>query len=220
MLILHRASARQRDLSVIARDAGRELRAVLRRARPTRPVSSAVERKCTPQRYEEITRSLDLDKPMVQQFARATSRASSSAATSLLRWRHDRVPAPCLGYSFTLGQPVTSCSPGVPVTVSLVARRRRGRTSPSASTSASLAARTAGHLADRALVGQSLTSARSRTSWSRSRRALLDRPLPDPTTQYWTPILGERRALPACSRLAHPRHQQLARPTRATPAPR
>jgi peptide/nickel transport system permease protein len=87
---------------------------------PTDPAGVICGNKCTPERYEDIRRSLDLDRPVPEQIGLylkgiAVGRSYGSGPTTV------ECPAPCLGYSYTLGQPVTKLlAQAVPVTVSIV----------------------------------------------------------------------------------------------------
>ncbi|WP_405057670.1 ABC transporter permease [Kribbella sp. NBC_01505] len=89
---------------------------------PTDPAAAICgERNCTQQRYDEIKKNLNLDKPKVQQFAEYTAGifAGRTFETSGVIQECD---APCLGYSFKNDRPVTEMlSARLPVTVSLVA---------------------------------------------------------------------------------------------------
>jgi peptide/nickel transport system permease protein len=87
---------------------------------PTDPAGVICGPRCPNERYEDIRRSLDLDRPVVEQFGGyvkglVAGRTFSSGGVVV------DCAAPCLGYSFALGQPVTKLlAQAVPVTVSIV----------------------------------------------------------------------------------------------------
>jgi peptide/nickel transport system permease protein len=87
---------------------------------PTDPAGVICGPRCTPERLEDITRSLDLDQPLITQIGLyfkglAVGRTYSSGGVERL------CEAPCLGYSYTLGVPVTELLVNaVPVTMSIV----------------------------------------------------------------------------------------------------
>jgi peptide/nickel transport system permease protein len=87
---------------------------------PSDPAGVICGQKCTPERYAEIARSLHLDDPVPQQLTEylkgiAVGRTFTSGGTSI------DCPAPCLGYSYALGQPVTKLlGQALPVTISIV----------------------------------------------------------------------------------------------------
>jgi peptide/nickel transport system permease protein len=87
---------------------------------PTDPAGVICGPKCTPERLEDISRSLNLDQPPVEQVALyfkgiVIDRTYSSGGTTRV------CEAPCLGYSYVLGEPVTAVlSRAVPVTLSIV----------------------------------------------------------------------------------------------------
>lgn len=87
---------------------------------PNDPAGVICGQRCTPSRYEEIRRSLHLDDPVPQQMfdyfrGLFVGRTYTSGGTSV------DCHAPCLGYSYTLGQPVTKLlGQAVPVTLSIV----------------------------------------------------------------------------------------------------
>lgn len=87
---------------------------------PTDPAGVICGQRCNPQRYEEIRRSLRLDDPVPQQMldyflGLFVGRTYTSGGTTV------DCSAPCLGYSYTLGQPVTKLlAQAVPVTLSIV----------------------------------------------------------------------------------------------------
>jgi peptide/nickel transport system permease protein len=88
---------------------------------PTDPAGAICgQRACPPERIEEITRSLKLDRPVLEQFGAymagvVAGRTIHSGGTTV------DCPAPCLGYSYINGQPVTRLlAQAVPVTVSIV----------------------------------------------------------------------------------------------------
>ncbi|BCJ42076.1 peptide ABC transporter permease [Actinoplanes ianthinogenes] len=87
---------------------------------PTDPAGVICGPKCTPERLADIEGSLDLDKPALEQLGSylkgiAVGREYSSGGVE----RH--CDAPCLGYSYTLNQPVTTLlRQALPVTFSIV----------------------------------------------------------------------------------------------------
>jgi peptide/nickel transport system permease protein len=87
---------------------------------PTDPAGVICGAKCNPERLADIRSSLSLDRPAAEQLGDymkgiVVGRTYSVGGTE----RH--CPAPCLGYSYTLGQPVTTLlGQAVPVTVSIV----------------------------------------------------------------------------------------------------
>jgi peptide/nickel transport system permease protein len=87
---------------------------------PTDPAGVICGPRCTPERLNDITRSLNLDQPAIEQIALyfkgiVVDRTYSSGGV-------DRIcEAPCLGYSYGLGVPVTDLlARAVPVTLSIV----------------------------------------------------------------------------------------------------
>lgn len=88
---------------------------------PTDPAAAICgERNCTQQRYDDIKRNLNLDRPKVQQFAEYTAGifAGRTFETSGLK---QECKAPCLGFSFKSNRPVTEMlASRLPVTISLV----------------------------------------------------------------------------------------------------
>jgi len=123
---------------------------------PTDPAAVICGERCPTQRYEDIRRSLNLDEPVLNQFGTyltgiVAGRTYTSSGTSV------ECSAPCLGYSFTLGQPVTKLlAQAVPVTLSIVV----GGAAVYLVTGVLLgtvAARRRGTFGDRAVVGASLT---------------------------------------------------------------
>jgi len=87
---------------------------------PTDPAGVICGPRCTPERVADIEASLGLDQPKVEQIALymkgiVVGREYSTGGVV----RH--CDAPCLGYSYTLGQPVTKLiGAALPVTVSIV----------------------------------------------------------------------------------------------------
>jgi peptide/nickel transport system permease protein len=87
---------------------------------PTDPAGVICGQRCPNERYEEIRASLRLDEPVLNQVGSyltglVAGRTYTSGGVSV------ECPAPCLGYSYTLGQPVTKLlAQAVPVTVSIV----------------------------------------------------------------------------------------------------
>jgi peptide/nickel transport system permease protein len=87
---------------------------------PTDPAGVICGPRCTPERLHDIETSLSLDKPAVVQIAQymksiVVGRDYTTGGVT----RH--CDAPCLGYSYTLGQPVTKLlMAALPVTLSIV----------------------------------------------------------------------------------------------------
>jgi peptide/nickel transport system permease protein len=87
---------------------------------PTDPAGTICGPKCTPDRVEEITKSLNLDQPPIEQIGSyikgiVVGRDMELGGTL----RH--CAAPCLGYSFPTGQPVAQILlTALPVTLSIV----------------------------------------------------------------------------------------------------
>lgn len=87
---------------------------------PTDPAGVICGPKCTPARYEEIAKSMHLDEPVVSQIGNyleglVAGRTYTSGGITI------ECSAPCLGYSYALGQPVTKLlGNALPVTVSIV----------------------------------------------------------------------------------------------------
>jgi peptide/nickel transport system permease protein len=87
---------------------------------PTDPAGVICGPRCTPERVADISRSLNLDQPPVEQILLyfkgiVVDRTYSSGGTTRV------CEAPCLGYSYTLGEPVTDVlARAVPVTLSIV----------------------------------------------------------------------------------------------------
>jgi peptide/nickel transport system permease protein len=87
---------------------------------PTDPAAITCGARCTPDRYQEIAASLDLDQPVLVQLGRYlqgifVGRTYHSSGVAI------ECAAPCLGYSFTFNEPVTSMlARAVPVTLSIV----------------------------------------------------------------------------------------------------
>jgi peptide/nickel transport system permease protein len=87
---------------------------------PTDPAGTICGPKCTPERLNDINESLDLNKPAVEQITAYikgifVGRDYTAGGTT----RH--CDAPCLGYSYSLGQPVTDLvMTALPVTLSIV----------------------------------------------------------------------------------------------------
>lgn len=87
---------------------------------PTDPAGVICGPRCTPDRLADIESSLDLDQPALTQIGLymkglVVGRDYNTGGTE----RH--CAAPCMGYSYTLGQPVTKLlAQALPVTVSIV----------------------------------------------------------------------------------------------------
>lgn len=124
---------------------------------PTDPAAVICGQRCPTQRYADIKRSLNLDQPVLSQFSGyvkgiVVGRTYATGGTSV------KCSAPCLGYSFTLGQPVTKLfSQAVPVTVSIVVGGAAVFLSVGVLTG-TIAAQRRATFADRAVVGTALTA--------------------------------------------------------------
>jgi peptide/nickel transport system permease protein len=87
---------------------------------PTDPAGVICGPRCTPERLDNITKSLDLDEPVATQITAyfkgiVVGRDYTTGGVT----RH--CDAPCLGYSYVLGIPVTDLlAKAVPVTLSIV----------------------------------------------------------------------------------------------------
>lgn len=125
---------------------------------PTDPAGAICGRHCTPERIADINASLGLDEPFLTQVGGyltgiVAGRTYTSGGTTV------ECSAPCLGYSYQLGQPVTTLiRDAVPVTVSIVA----GAAAVSLTLgmlAGSAAARRRGTLTDRLTVATALGTA-------------------------------------------------------------
>jgi peptide/nickel transport system permease protein len=87
---------------------------------PSSPAAVMCSKGCTDERIAMVNRSLGLDKPKVTQFAEFNKGIFVGRDfDNGVRVAH--CPAPCLGYSFRTGEPVTAIvSRALPVTVSIV----------------------------------------------------------------------------------------------------
>ena len=87
---------------------------------PTDPAGVACGTRCTPARYEEIARSMHLDEPLLHQiggYLKGLVAGREFVSGGIVR----ECAAPCLGYSYALGQPVTTLiGNALPVTLSIV----------------------------------------------------------------------------------------------------
>jgi len=87
---------------------------------PTDPAGTICGPKCTPERVEEISKTLNLDEPPLEQIGSYLKGLVFGRDLELGGTvRH--CPAPCLGYSFPTGQPVSKILlTALPVTLSIV----------------------------------------------------------------------------------------------------
>ena len=87
---------------------------------PTDPAGVICGPRCTPERLADIESSLDLDEPALAQIGLYMK--GIVVGRDYTHRRHRRhCSAPCMGYSYTLGQPVTKLlAQALPVTVSIV----------------------------------------------------------------------------------------------------
>jgi peptide/nickel transport system permease protein len=87
---------------------------------PTDPAGVICGPRCTPERLQNIEQSLHLDEPALTQIAlymKGLVVGNEIESGGTVR----ECPAPCLGYSYTLGQPVTKLlAQALPVTISIV----------------------------------------------------------------------------------------------------
>lgn len=87
---------------------------------PTDPAGLVCGAKCTPQREAEIRKLLHLDEPVLTQITGYIG-GIFTGRTYVTGGITQECAAPCLGYSYTLGQPVTKLiGQALPVTVSIV----------------------------------------------------------------------------------------------------
>lgn len=123
---------------------------------PTDPAGTICGPKCTPARYEEIAHSLRLDEPLPDQiggYLKGLVVGRTFVSGGIVK----ECAAPCLGYSYALGQPVTSLlAHALPVTVSLVIGGAVVYTILGLLIG-TYAARRRGTLPDRGIIGASLT---------------------------------------------------------------
>ncbi len=87
---------------------------------PTDPAGVICGVRCTPERLRDITKSLNLDQPPVQQillYFKGIVVGNTYTTGGVTR----HCAAPCLGYSYIFGQPVTKLvATALPVTLSIV----------------------------------------------------------------------------------------------------
>jgi peptide/nickel transport system permease protein len=87
---------------------------------PTDPAGAICGPRCTPDRVEEISKSLNLDAPPLEQIGDYL-KGIVVGRDMVLNGIEKHCSAPCLGYSFPTGQPVTSMiARALPVTLSIV----------------------------------------------------------------------------------------------------
>ena len=87
---------------------------------PSDPAEIICGPRCPDQRYEDIRRSLNLDRPVLEQFSEYM-KGLVAGRTITRGGVQIECSAPCLGYSFTLNVPVTQLlEQAAPVTVSIV----------------------------------------------------------------------------------------------------
>jgi peptide/nickel transport system permease protein len=123
---------------------------------PTDPAGAICgQRNCPQERYLEIKKSLNLDKPKVTQFA-DYMKGVAVGRTFVTGGVERKCDAPCLGYSFKNDRPVLQMlGQRLPVTISLVAGAAVIMLTVGV-TIGSMAAKRRGTAADRALVTSSL----------------------------------------------------------------
>ena len=123
---------------------------------PTDPAGAICGNRCTPARVAEINKSLHLSDPIINQIGGylgglVNGRTFTSAGVTI------HCSAPCLGYSYTLGQPVTRLiGQALPVTLSIVFGSAIVYLTLGTMLG-TIAARHRGTPLDRATVGSSLT---------------------------------------------------------------
>ncbi|MGX6603060.1 ABC transporter permease [Micromonosporaceae bacterium Da 78-11] len=87
---------------------------------PTDPAGVICGTRCTPDRLSDIRNSLGLDQPAAEQIG-GYLKGIVVGRTYTTGGVEQHCSAPCLGYSYTLGQPVTKLlAQALPVTVSIV----------------------------------------------------------------------------------------------------
>jgi peptide/nickel transport system permease protein len=87
---------------------------------PTDPAGVICGPRCTPERLADIRASLNLDQPAVEQIG-LYLKGIVAGRDYIVGGTTQHCDAPCLGYSYTLGQPVTKLlGQALPVTVSIV----------------------------------------------------------------------------------------------------
>jgi peptide/nickel transport system permease protein len=122
---------------------------------PTDPAGVVCGAKCTPARYEEISKSMHLDEPMVSQiggYLKGLVAGREYVSGGIVK----ECSAPCLGYSYALGQPVTTLlAHALPVTMSIVLGAAVVYTIMGLLIG-TYAARRRGMFADRAVIGGTL----------------------------------------------------------------
>ena len=122
---------------------------------PTDPAGVICGPKCSPARLAEISQSLNLDEPVVEQvgdylLGLFSGRTYTSGGGQV------ECPAPCLGYSYGLGTPVTKVvGEALPVTASIVVGSAVAYLFIGVSAGI-IAARRRGQYIDRLMVGGSL----------------------------------------------------------------
>ncbi|GGM98853.1 peptide/nickel transport system permease protein [Actinoplanes campanulatus] len=88
---------------------------------PTDPAGVICGNRCTPERIEAINDSLGLDEPAITQIGLYMKGIVVGRTYTTAGGVVTECPAPCLGYSYTLGQPVTKMlADALPVTLSIV----------------------------------------------------------------------------------------------------
>src|SRR5215475_9142621 len=73
---------------------------------PTDPAGVVCGPRCTPARYNEIAKSMNLDQPLLTQigdYLKGLVAGREYVSGGIVK----ECSAPCLGYSYALGQPVT-----------------------------------------------------------------------------------------------------------------
>jgi peptide/nickel transport system permease protein len=122
---------------------------------PTDPAGVICGAKCSPARHAEIAQSLHVNDPIQVQVGDYL-RGLVVGRTYVSGGQSVECPAPCLGYSYALGQPVTKLvGQALPVTASIVVGSATTFLLIGVSTGV-LAARRRGTIVDRAAVGSSL----------------------------------------------------------------
>jgi peptide/nickel transport system permease protein len=123
---------------------------------PTDPAGVVCGPRCTPSRYQEISKSMNLDQPLIGQiggYLKGLVAGRDFVSGGLVK----KCPAPCLGYSYAFNQPVTSMiAHALPVTGSLVLGSAVAYTCIGVFIGV-FAARRRGTIMDRSVVGGALT---------------------------------------------------------------
>lgn len=123
---------------------------------PTDPAGVVCGERCPPSRYQDIVKGMHLDEPVLTQitgYIQGLFAGRTYTTGGITR----ECAAPCLGYSYTLGQPVTKLiGQALPVTLSVVLGAALFYLAIGL-VAGTLSAKVRGTLTDRAIVGTTLT---------------------------------------------------------------